>query len=145
MNNKLSETSMLRKEGIHSLRSDSGADTNTNELTREKLCFALPGTEKACLRVVEGVARGSTLYLTEDNALIGREDQCDIRLLDQSISRKHARIIFQNEEFIIEDLDSTNGTYVNGIRIVKCVLRQNDMIQVGDVKMVFSEEVLLPE
>jgi pSer/pThr/pTyr-binding forkhead associated (FHA) protein len=45
---------------------------------------------------------------------IGRDSQCEIRLLDHTISRRHARMIFQNEEFILEDLDSTNGTYVNG-------------------------------
>jgi pSer/pThr/pTyr-binding forkhead associated (FHA) protein len=56
------------------------------------------------------------------------------------ISRRHAQITFRNEEYHLEDLGSTNGTYVNGIKIVKCILRNNDQIDIGGVKMLFTEE-----
>ncbi len=45
-----------------------------------------------------------------------------------------------NEEYLIEDLGSKNGVFVNGIRVVKCILRNSDQIDIGGVKLVFREE-----
>jgi pSer/pThr/pTyr-binding forkhead associated (FHA) protein len=143
MKRKLNETSLIDIREIGEIESCHCDDTGTNEIPREKLEFAPPGTEKAFLRVLEGPAKDRIIYLSEDPALIGRDPQCDIQLPDHSISRRHARVVFQYEDFVLEDLDSTNGTFVNGIRIVKCVLRQKDTIHLGNVKMVFSEELLL--
>jgi pSer/pThr/pTyr-binding forkhead associated (FHA) protein len=52
----------------------------------------------------------------------------------------HARIIYRNEEYQIEDLGSTNGVYVNGIKVEKCILREQDVIEIGGVKILFVEE-----
>jgi len=71
---------------------------------------------------------------------VGREAESDITIPLNSISRNHARIFPHNEEFIIEDLNSTNGTYVNGVRISRCVLRHNDLIRVGDATILFSQQ-----
>ena len=43
----------------------------------------------------------------------------------------------------MEDMNSTNGVYVNGVRVVKCVLRDNDQIEMGGVKIIFKEEKTL--
>jgi hypothetical protein len=145
MNRKHSETSLLKKEDIEVLKHEKPEDTGPIELARGKLTLPSPGTQKACLRVIKGPAKNRIIYLAEPAALIGRDPDCEIQLLDHTVSRRHARVVFQNEEFILEDLDSTNGTYVNGIRIVRCILRQNDAIHIGNVKMIFTEEVLLPE
>jgi pSer/pThr/pTyr-binding forkhead associated (FHA) protein len=56
-----------------------------------------------------------------------------------SVSRKHARITYYNEEYHVEDLDSTNGVYVNGIKVARCILRDQDQIEIGKVKILFSE------
>jgi pSer/pThr/pTyr-binding forkhead associated (FHA) protein len=77
--------------------------------------------------------------------VIGRSTECDIQLEVQNVSRKHARVLFQNEEYLIEDLESTNGVFVNGIKTVKCVLRNNDQIEIGGVKLLFNEEKRLQE
>jgi len=71
---------------------------------------------------------------------VGREAESDITIPLNSISRNHARIFPHNEEFIIEDLNSTNGTYVNGVRISRCVLRHNALIRVGDATILFSQQ-----
>jgi len=55
------------------------------------------------------------------------------------ISRKHALISFHNEEYYIKDLDSKNGTFLNGVRIAKCVLRNKDQIDIAGVKIIFNE------
>ena len=71
---------------------------------------------------------------------IGRENEADIVIALGSISRRHARIFPHNEEFIIEDLGSTNGTFVNGVRVSRCVLRHNDLIRIGDATILFSQQ-----
>ena len=71
---------------------------------------------------------------------IGREKDADIVIPLTSISRVHARIFPHNEEFIIEDLNSTNGTFVNGVRVSRCILRHNDLIRIGDATILFSQQ-----
>jgi pSer/pThr/pTyr-binding forkhead associated (FHA) protein len=75
--------------------------------------------------------------------IIGRSLECRIRLADESVSTKHARGVFRSEECQIEDLNSTNGVYVNGVRIVKCGLRNNDQIEIGSARLIFNEEKTL--
>ncbi len=72
--------------------------------------------------------------------IIGREDSADIVIPLTSVSREHACILPQNEEFVIEDLNSTNGTFVNGVRVNRCILRHNDLIRIGDVTILFSQQ-----
>ena len=73
---------------------------------------------------------------------IGRSSRCRIQINLPDVSRMHAKITFQNEEFQIEDFDSTNGTFVNGVQIKKCMLRNNDQIQIGAARILFIEENL---
>lgn len=63
--------------------------------------------------------------------VIGREQNVSICLPDESVSRKHATILFENNHFIIEDARSRNGTYVNGRAITSTRLRDRDVIQIG--------------
>lgn len=79
------------------------------------------------------------INLGEEEIIIGRGPDCRLRLPSKNVSRKHARVFFRNDEYYIEDMGSTNGTYVNGIRVVKCALRKNDLIYIGGVKILFNE------
>ena len=100
------------------------------EITAEKCTYleiAHPGAEKEVIK------------LGKEEILIGRSSDCKIQLLVDGVSRKHARIFFNNEEYFIEDLGSTNNTYVNDIKIKKCVLRKDDQINIGGVKILFNE------
>lgn len=78
--------------------------------------------------------------LSKNEIIIGREDRCRICLPFTHVSRKHARLIRRGEEHIIEDLESTNGTYVNGVRISRCILRNNDQIRIGEARILFVKE-----
>ncbi len=69
---------------------------------------------------------------------IGRRSDADIPLIQPGISRRHARLFHLHSEEIIEDLNSTNGTYVNGVRITRCVLQNNDVIRIGDATLLFT-------
>ncbi|MFC1869198.1 FHA domain-containing protein [Thermodesulfobacteriota bacterium] len=78
--------------------------------------------------------------LEKAEVTIGRIPDCEIQLLVENVSRRHARILFRNEEYQIEDLGSKNGIYVNGIKVEKCILRKHDIIEIGGVKILFVEE-----
>ncbi len=52
-----------------------------------------------------------------DKALIGRNEKCDIRVISNEISREHCRLEIDDSELILVDLGSTNGTFVNGVRV----------------------------
>ncbi len=69
--------------------------------------------------------------LEQDVLNIGRLPSNDLQLRDPSVSGHHAKIITIHGTSFLEDLRSTNGTYVNGERVVKCVLRDGDQITIG--------------
>ena len=71
------------------------------------------GAPKLRVRTGAGLAAGSA-YDLSDGALLGRGDQADIRLEDGFASSRHARLIPQGDVMVLEDLGSTNGTYLNG-------------------------------
>jgi len=80
-----------------------------------------------------------TYKLKEADTIIGRTKDNSIQLAFPNISRHHSKISFSNETYLIEDLESTNGTFVNGISIAKCVLHPNDVIEIGDTHLFYYE------
>jgi hypothetical protein len=68
----------------------------------------------------------------QSEMLIGRHTDCDVVLSHSSVSRCHARLRFRDGRWILQDLDSTNGTEVNGCRVGRCELRPGDDISLGD-------------
>lgn len=76
---------------------------------------------------------GETFSLTENEIYIGRDVNNDIVVSDQEVSRKHARLVMQAGGYVLEDLGSTNGTYVNGQRLMgPHVLRPGETIMLGE-------------
>ena len=73
--------------------------------------------------------------------IIGRDSDADLVLNDPSVSRKHGRILIQNNEFFLEDLGSSNGTHVDDVPILFSVLKSGDLVQMG--KLAFWFDVLL--
>ena len=73
--------------------------------------------------------------------IIGRQQGVGLALADEAVSRRHARIYRCEDEFVLEDLGSSNGTYVDGVPILSCVLRPGDLVQVG--RSLFGFEVRL--
>ncbi len=69
--------------------------------------------------------------LEQEVVTIGRLPFTDLELRDTSVSGHHAKVITLHGTSFLEDLRSTNGTYVNGQRVLKCVLRNGDMISIG--------------
>lgn len=76
-----------------------------------------------------------SITLADADQVIGRGEDCDIPLLLENVSRRHACIYRYRREYVIEDLNSTNGTFVNDERIDHCVLRNKDTIRIGNATM----------
>lgn len=85
---------------------------------------ALP---KYALRAQNGRLLGRTFPLTGPT-LVGRSAECQVRVEDSSLSRKHAKLIPTNEGVVIEDQGSTNGSFLNGTRVQRAVAKAGDEI-----------------
>ena len=94
---------------------------------------------KAMLLIRNGGFEGMSYEITAGETLIGRNPTTDITLLDEGISREHALIAFDSESrvYTIEDLQSTNGTKVNGKRVRSATLSHDDEIQIGHTRFQF--------
>src|SRR5207244_2657527 len=85
----------------------------------------------AYLVVVAGGNLGEMHRVDSPETVIGRGAQAQIRIIDENISRQHARLFRAGDSLFIEDLKSANGTWVNGDRITKRVLNDGDKVSVG--------------
>lgn len=84
------------------------------------------------LAVVDGRMRGTAVPLAESGVLIGRNPECSLVLSDEFASGRHARIYAEGDQWWIDDLDSTNGTYVGSQRIGEHVpLHEGSRIRIG--------------
>ena len=94
----------------------------------------------ANLLVVSGSARGTRYDIATDNGeiVVGRSVGTRIRIDDTEISRQHAVITNDGEDYQIRDLMSANGTYVNGHRIEEITLHHGDSIRLGTTVMTFQ-------
>src|SRR5688500_13180966 len=87
---------------------------------------------KFALRFISGKYQGGEFPIGEGQEIvIGRSSDLDMVLVEEMVSRKHARIALQNGVINIEDLGSTNGTFVNGEKVQKGTLREGDRVLIG--------------
>ena len=81
------------------------------------------------------------LALTKKTITIGRGNQCDIQIVTHFVSREHARVTTDRGTVIIEDLASTNGVFVNSIRVERHELHHGDLLTIGETQFRFLESV----
>ncbi len=94
----------------------------------------------AKLVLVSSGGSGQVFPLTQIETSIGRSEQSDIALADPGVSRNHARIIREGDDFIVEDLRSTNGTEVNGQPIRRRRLADGDVVKLANSSLQFRRE-----
>ncbi|MCA9076269.1 MAG: FHA domain-containing protein [Planctomycetaceae bacterium] len=94
---------------------------------------------KATLLVLQGVDQGKRATIGQQTVSLGRGPQNTIRILDTEVSRNHAEILFENEHWTLHDLDSSNGSFVNGQSIRSHMLKTGDQLQIGRTILLFTE------
>jgi len=91
------------------------------------------------LTFLNGLLAGRSFLLHQDVTTIGRTTGNDVLILDGTVSRNHARLIFHNGQWSIEDSGSSNGTQVNGQKVKRPrALRSGDQIRIGDAWATFE-------
>ena len=97
---------------------------------------AVGGKNGTKLKVVEPAETRGTVYDLTDELTMGRATGCHITLDDTYVSQLHARVFRRDGQIYIEDLGSTNGTYVNRTKVTApLVVRRGDRLQVGKTVM----------
>jgi hypothetical protein len=91
--------------------------------------------------VVTLTVDGHEYPVTSRRVVLGRSRECDIRVPDANVSRRHAELRQEGATFWIVDLDSTNGTEVNGRRVERAKLADGDRITVGGTNVVFGRSL----
>lgn len=94
--------------------------------------------KNAILTIQNGCFAGLVIALDKARMLLGRDVGCDICLDDSLVSEEHATISRINGEFVLEDLNSRNGTSVNGEKINRRKLRSGETISIGNFSLRFS-------
>ncbi len=89
------------------------------------------------LVVKRGPNAGSRFVLEADVTRAGRHPESDIFLDDITVSRRHAEFVAQGRDFVVRDVGSLNGTYLNRERIEQAQLTSGDEVQIGKFKLVF--------
>jgi FHA domain len=132
------------KCGARLIPDDAGAETTLAYRPGEEEdapAATLPGAgvEGTAIVVRSGGGRAGEAYALElDRLLIGRAPECDIFLDDVTVSRRHAVLTRRGRTFVIEDLGSLNGTFVNRRRVDAATpLEDGDELQIGKYKLAF--------
>lgn len=92
------------------------------------------------LEVLEGSDQGKKFPLKENEIYVGRHSQCEIVLNDAEISRRHLKISRMGSGWEVDDLGSTNGTWLNSQRITKQILVPGDRIEIGQTILALRRE-----
>ncbi|MHB8630687.1 MAG: FhaA domain-containing protein [Candidatus Limnocylindria bacterium] len=112
---------------------------HTMVLDREALRSAKPRAPQGAIVAREGSVRRE-VPLTAEPIGIGRDPKNDIVLDDRRVSRRHAEVRLRLGRYTLYDLQSTNGTFVNGRRIAEMVLSDDDRITIGGAELVVRLE-----
>jgi pSer/pThr/pTyr-binding forkhead associated (FHA) protein len=104
--------------------------------------LASPVGEKSVVAwvvVASGSLRGRDFRLPGGTARLGSAADCEVRIADDPyISSHHAELVFGGGQYVLRDLQSTNGSFVNDSRVAEQQLRDGDRVRLGQTKLVFK-------
>ena len=141
-------TRMVQPEGRRAPERDEPAEQVEPGATMIYKPKAPPPTEPISAEAV-GLEReevsltmnGRRRVLTERRVVLGRSKECDVQVSDANVSRRHAELRQEGSSWWIVDLDSTNGTEVNGKRVPRAKLADGDRITLGSTELVFGRKL----
>jgi hypothetical protein len=120
---------------------ESGEQTETfSPAVRDELLESLgelPESGPALIVRTGGGRAGESFTPNADRTTIGRSPDCGVFLDDVTVSRRHAALIRRDGRWLIEDLGSLNGTFVNRRRVESAALEDGDEIQIGKYRLTF--------
>lgn len=122
---------------------DNREITQTNERLSDRPT-PLRRSEKSCLVVLAGSSFGEMYQIPAGRTVIGRGERAAVRILDDGISREHAAIESDGRHAMLVDLQSTNGTFCNGLRVGRHELADGDKIALGAnsiLKFTYQDEL----
>jgi len=91
------------------------------------------------LEIIEGPDKGQSFPLQDSDVFVGRHGQCGLVLHDPEVSRRHLKIAHGENGWLLDDLGSTNGSFVNGQRITHQTATPGDRIQIGQSVLVIQK------
>lgn len=109
------------------------AEDKTIRRTTKDLSNVEESNRKANFVVLAGQDIGRKYDIEKNEIYVGRNETCEIFIDDEDVSRVHAKVITEGEYVSIQDLGSTNGLLVNGVKIQKARLQDGDRIQIGNL------------
>jgi Nif-specific regulatory protein len=89
------------------------------------------------LTAISGRLKGSVFTIEDVPVVIGRETTATLCIADASVSRRHSQIEKEEEHFVIEDLESLNGTFINDVPVKRRKLQHGDRVRIGDSQFIF--------
>lgn len=111
------------------------------EIPLDKTFLVLPEANLPRLVLISGIGRGTEFPLTKERMLIGRASsnkKWDIDLVDKAVSRPHAELVRKDNEWVLTDLNSANGTTINGARVTEPhVMKDGDAVSFGETTLIF--------
>lgn len=120
----------------HSWRAEPD-DGGESLLTQVAAALAALPPDAALLVVTRGPNAGSRFTLDADMTTVGRHPHSDVLLDDVTVSRRHAEFYRREGRFLVRDVGSLNGTYVNRERVEEVTLARGEELQIGRFRLVF--------
>lgn len=124
----------LKKHGLVASSAVSPVNEENWDSDRTEVYADVDGENAMALLIGEN---GESYPITTFPYVMGRGSECDLVLQGKGVSRRHAEIIFQSGRFVVNDLESLNGLKVNGYKVARVILEENDVVKLGDVALVF--------
>jgi EmrB/QacA subfamily drug resistance transporter len=133
---------MTRTRAVQPPHAQPSPGGHSSQPPRERAPTFAPAGSEGELMILSGPGAGSTAPLIGSSATIGREPECDLQVLDSEVSRVHAKVTVRDGVAVIDDLRSSNGTYVDGERILdRTTLAPGDRIQIGEATIELTSPV----
>ncbi len=118
---------------------DEDWDEPRTRVSKPKPGFKPTPMRAHVLTRTDGPGEPQRVVLDRDIISIGRALNNDIRLDNEGVSRNHARLVRTDDEYSVEDLESRNGVFLNGLQVHSAVLRDGDEVQIGDFVFHYQE------
>lgn len=118
------------------------AKASQSKATQHKALAIMPRKSKTrahTLRSIPESAQQLIHKLSEAHVVIGRGNDAALKLDSELVSRQHAVLTRKHDEYLLTDMNSSHGVYVNGLRVHSAILRDGDVIQLGDVLLTYAE------